>query len=198
MSKKLIIIEGSRNVGKTFLIDNIKMPITKYKFPFAKYFNECFVPTIQVHKRIKDINNLNQQPELFFLTLGYDITILDLLKQGIIKEDLIVDRGILSDIVFGIQSNRISLPEALEAWYWILDTYGEFFEVIYIKAQPNEDKRNKDMWDIYNQAETNEIYSMFMEITEMYYNYFTNDFTENSVIKFNDLITSIINEKDQI
>ena len=197
MKNSIIFIEGSRNVGKTFLIDSIDKDITKYKFPFAKYYNECFSYMSKIQNKIMKHEDINKRAELFYLTIGYDITILDLFKQGIIKEDLIVDRGILSDIIFGIQSGRVSLPEAIEAWFWILDTYGEFFEIIYIKAKHVEDNRNKDVWDIYNQTETNNLYEEFMEIGEVYVNYFTNNFDEDSVINFNKLITSIINEKDQ-
>lgn len=191
---KIIFIEGARNIGKTYLIDKLTKGILSYKFPFAKYFNESFT------KDISDTNKkeLNSKRELYYLTLGYDITILDLAKNGLISQDLIVDRGMLSNIIFGIQSGRISITEGMQAWEWLCTEYGDIFEIVYIKTKLNDDKRNKDMWDIYDQAETMSLYETFIEAANTHIYTFENKFDINSVDRFNTLIDDIFYESEEI
>lgn len=177
---KIKFIEGARNVGKTFLINSLNN-IQVYKFPFAKYFNDSYSLN-------KDPLSVNSNPELFFLTLGYDITILDLCKQGIIKDDIIVDRGILSDIIFGIQSGRITMQTGIDAWNWLFKEYGEYFEIIYIHADIKKDERGKDMWTIYSQSDTDKIYNEFVNTCNINMKYYKNNFDNISVDNFSNFI----------
>jgi hypothetical protein len=188
---KVIMIEGPRNVGKTFLIKSLGNKIPTYKFPFAKYFNESFSKV--------NTDEPNSIKELFYLTLGYDITILDLAKQGLLKEDLIVDRGILSNIIYGIQSGRISEDEGFEAWKWLNTEYKDYFSVIYIDV-PDEmqsaDNRNKDMWQMYDNTKTRKIYEDFILRIDKYFldtdqihdknnmSLFINNYSAESVTRF--------------
>ena len=182
------MIEGARNVGKTYLIDKLTQGIKTYKFPFAKYFNECF--TKDFNEDIK--KKANSKTELYFLTLGYDITILDLFKNGLISENLIADRGILSNIIFGIQSGRIPMEEGVKAWKWLCKEYGDIFQIVYVTTELNEDRRDKDMWDIYNQAETMDLYNKFIEMSSNTVVFeFINTFDDISVKGFNDTISNI-------
>lgn len=179
--------EGIRNTGKTYLVDNLNVGVKTYKFPFAKYFKESFAKGCPDNM----LKEWNSQRELYFLTLGYDITILDLMKQGIITEDLIVDRGILSNIVYGIQSGRIEQHDAKLAWDWLCKEYGEFFEVVYIHTEFKKDERNKDMWgDIYEQQKSSDLYQQFIMNTTILS--FQNKFDAHSVIRFNNCISRIL------
>lgn len=185
---KIIIIEGSRNVGKTFLIDKVKDIVSIYKFPFVKYFNESF--TNNIPDNIKQ--QFNDKRELFFLTLGYDITILDLMKKGLIKHDLIVDRGILSDIVFGLQSKRITENDAINAWKWLMNEYGQFFEIVYITSNNKEDNRNKDAWCHYNNTENVKLSIDFLKNVNYEPCIINNSFNNKSVENFRKCIIDLI------
>jgi len=191
---KVIFIEGARNVGKTYLIGNLKSDIQTYKFPFAKYFKESFS---KVH-RDEAMEEVNSKKELYYLTLGYDITILDLFKKGLISENLIVDRGFLSNLVFGVQSGRITVEEGIAAWSWLCKEYEDCFEVVYVCAQPNNDGRNKDAWDIYGQKETMDLYTEFMDTSHSNVMTFENKFDARSVYRFNSVIDNIFYEHEEI
>lgn len=191
---KLVMIEGARNVGKTYLIDKLTKGIQTYKFPFAKYFNESFAKEFSEAGK----KELNSKKELYYLTLGYDITILDLFKNGLISQDLIADRGILSNIVFGIQSGRISISEGMDAWEWLCEEYGDYFEIVYVTTKPKEDARNKDMWDIYDQAETMNLYNTFIQAAGTHVYEFENQFDDRSVERFNSAIDNIFYEHEEI
>lgn len=185
------MIEGARNVGKTHLINSLTAKIPTYKFPFAKFYNECFVQNYN-----DTPENINSKKELFYLTLGYDITILDLAKQGLLKENIIVDRGILTNLVFGIQSGRITEKEAKIAWEYLLFEYSGFFEVVYIKSDNKEDTRNKDMWSLYNKEETEKLYRIFltdMKISDLDPIIIKNNFDDDSIKNFNASINMINN-----
>lgn len=189
---KLVQIEGVRNCGKTYLVDRLNLGIKTYKFPFAKYFNESFTKNDDITTKVE----MNSKKELYYLTLGYDITVLDLMKQGIITQDLIVDRGILSNIVYGVQSGRISFDEGQEAWNWLCKEYGEFFEIIYIHTDFRKDERNKDMWgDIYEREKSADLYQHFIRGTNT--PQFQNKFDNESIIRFNDCIAEILFPDDK-
>lgn len=185
---KIILVEGIRCVGKSYLIDNLDNDIQTYKFPFAKYFNDSFTKGLND----KEKKEANSKRELFYLTFGYDITLFDLMKNGIIKQNIIVDRGILSDIVFGIQSGRITLDDGQEIWQWICKEYSEYFEIVYIHTNSKEDNRNKDMWDIYDREKTSAIYQLFIQ--NIHIHKFKNKFDKASVIAFNKCIEKINNK----
>jgi len=191
---KLIQIEGARNVGKTYLIGKLTKGMPTYKFPFAKYFNECYTVDADDEKK----KSMNSDRELYFLTLGYDITILDMFKNGLIGQDMIADRGILSNIIFGIQSGRISEWDGQRAWKWLCEEYGDIFEIVYIHTEPKEDKRNKDMWDIYDRDATMKLYDSFIESSRTHIYTIENKFDLHSIDRFNNLIDTILYEPEDI
>lgn len=182
---KLIMIEGARNVGKTYLSDSIDSRVARYKFPFAKYYNESFTAKLEPAEKA----SLNGDPRLYYLTLGYDITILDMFKQGLISESVILDRGVLSNIVFGIQSKRITLDEGRKAWDWIRAEYGGIFEIVYIHTDPVDDNRGKDMWTLYDRDETCRLYDMFIDDNVFK---IKNDFTDRGIFQFKSLVNDIL------
>lgn len=192
---KIIMIEGARNVGKTYLINSLENAQT-YKFPFSKYFNESYTDGLPDSAKM----NCNGEESLFYLTIGYDITILDLAKKGLLKTDLIVDRGILSDIIFAIQAGRIDYYNAIKAWNWLYTEYEDVFKIYYITTDLNTDNRNKDAWNIYDQKETMDLYNNFIEIGNRDFRYdihvFKNNFDDVSVTKFRNDIDLILNGMD--
>ena len=179
--KKLIIVEGARNVGKTYLIDKISS-LNKYKFPFAKYYNDAYSKTIDD----------NSNSELFYFTAGFDITLFDMHKNGLIQNNLMLDRGFLSNIVLGIQSKRITYEQGVKHLNYILNNYPNSFEIVYIIAPEKIDDRNKDAWEIYKQKETLELYDKFLKlIPTQYIHIQKNNFDEKDKYNFFDLIMKI-------
>lgn len=167
----VICIEGARNVGKSYLINQLNL-IT-YKFPFAKIANQI------------NINNTNDQ--LHYLSLGADIAFLELNKNT--NDKKIIDRNFLSSLVFGVQSRRISFETAVKQGKFIKENYN--FKIIYIEAYYKEDNRNKDNYTIYNQTETIELYKRLINKIKLDIIYFHNNFDEDSVLKFISLINNI-------
>lgn len=191
---KMLQIEGARNVGKTFLIDRLNVGIDTYKFPFAKFFNDAYTDGVD----LADKHIYNKKRELYYLTLGYDITILDLFKKGLIGQDLIVDRGILSNIIYGIQAERITFDDGLLYWKWLCKEYGEFFDILYIKADTKSDNRNKDMWNLYEQKETLKLYQDFFDVISDPVLVFDNKYDSGSVERFNRVVASIFETHEDI
>src|SRR3989344_2888201 len=94
----LFYIEGSRGSGKTFLAKHLKKEY--FKFQFVDWFKEL------------KLENKSKSTHLF--ALGKEIMLLQLSREGLLKNISIVDRGIISVLVWGITQSRISYKEALE------------------------------------------------------------------------------------
>ncbi len=182
--KPIIIIEGSRNVGKSFLIDSIKHHFGLYKVPFKPWFD-------YVHEG--NMNN-NGDKSLFYMPLGGEITTLDLYAKGILNKNLILDRFFLSNVVYGIQSGRIEKDEAYKNARYILDNYSDVIKIIHIEADPKEDDRNKDGWNIYDQGTSNDLYSSVYKDLNIQPIRFKNTFDKQSVLDFYNLIYGIYKE----
>jgi Cdc6-like AAA superfamily ATPase len=152
--KPIIIIEGSRNVGKTYLINSIEQHFKSYKYPFTDWFNTVYNNDIT--------NNINK--EIFYLCFGMETGIFDLYSKGLIDGPLILDRGFLSNAVFGIQSGRIQLNEVVINLKWQLNRWPNLFKIVYIESESIVDTRNKDNWSLYDNEKTKEIYQMLLLI----------------------------------
>lgn len=182
--KPIIIIEGSRNVGKSFLIDSIKHHFGLYKVPFKPWFDYVLDGKIQN----------NGDKSLFYMPLGGEITTLDLYSKGLLNKNLILDRFFLSNVVYGIQSGRIEKEEAYKNARYILDTYKDIIKVIYIEADFKEDNRNKDDWNLYDKETSNQLYKQVFGDLGVEYITFKNNFDKQSVIDFYNLTYGIYKE----
>jgi AAA+ ATPase superfamily predicted ATPase len=180
--KKLYLIEGSRNVGKTFLMNQLQN-IDKYKYPFSGYFNESFVGDFKE----LSVSDINLKSEIHYYSLAADTALLDLFQYDYFKNDLVADRGFISSLVHGVHSKRITYKQALNEGKYIVNKYKEFYKIILITANINEDNRDKDMWTIYNQKETNELYKKLLNDLNIGYIEFENTFDIESVQMFNHL-----------
>jgi hypothetical protein len=188
--KKLIQIEGSRNCGKTYLISQLDHNIHKiYKLPFINFYNKCYTKHLSTENKM----SLNNNKELFYFTVGYDVTILDLLKTNIIDTNIITDRGMLSNLVFGIQSKRITINTAYDVYSWLNEQYKDYMEIVYIKGINNnsDESRNKDTWKIYNKNETDDLYNELIEKLNIPILNINNNFDNQSIINFKFLIDKI-------
>ena len=121
----MIIVEGARNTGKTFLINEVCggfYPIKNFKFPFFEYY--------------KDLEITDNNTASSYLTIGRDLTLIEAINQDIMSNTFIMDRGFISSIVFAKlfrdekEENLINFINTLKDKI----TYKSKVDIIYIEA----------------------------------------------------------------
>jgi len=164
----VVFVDGARNVGKSYLINK---QINVYKFDFNKFIN--------------DFKLAANDSKLFYVNIGYNYTLLDMWSKDLLPKKLIVDRGILSDIVFGIMSGRISEDEGLLT----LKKFDTFdFKIIYVIADEIRDDRQKDNWK-YNQSIYDDIsIKLLNNLDKDKYVIFKNNRDSESLDRFNSVV----------
>lgn len=178
----IIVIEGARNVGKTFLLNSIKDKINVYKYPFSDWFNTIFD---------KDMSKNSLDP-MFYMPFGMETGILDIGSKGLLNGPLLVDRGFLSNAVFGIMTKRITKQQAIDNLKWLMKKWPNEYHIVYIDANIKNDDRNKDQWEIYDPIETRELYEELIFELQLNITMFYNHFDTESLTKFNETISNII------
>lgn len=177
----LVIFEGARNSGKTYLAqrasEHNKIPL--YKFEFVKWFN--------------DLNLKDESKETHLFALGKEVQLLQANRDGIL-DSIILDRGILTVLVWGVLSKRIDFDEATKELDLIMNSgLLKGCKIYYIHGDnPNKSDRNKDNWDFRdNTSDEKFLYEKFIShIIEKYpgsfedFSIFTfeNKFNETSII----------------
>ena len=176
----LVIFEGSRNSGKTYLAQKASEHnnVQLYKFEFAKWFNE--------------LNLSDDSRESHLFALGKELQLLQANRDGILHS-IILDRGFLTVLVWGILSKRISFDEAIEELNKIVHSgLLENCKVYYIHGDnPNKSERNKDNWDFRdNTSDEKFLYEkLILHLLDVYPSFdnfsicsFENKFDETSII----------------
>ena len=179
----LIIFEGARNSGKTYLAqrasEHNKIPL--YKFEFVKWFNNL---------GLKD-----DSKETHLFALGKEVQLLQANRDGIL-DSIILDRGILTVLVWGVLSKRIDFDEATKELDLIMNSgLLEGCKIYYIHGDnPDKSDRNKDNWDFRdNSSDEKFLYEKFISyILENYSGPFDNFSIYTFENKFNE--TSIITD----
>lgn len=176
----LVIFEGARNSGKTHLAQKAsefnKVPL--YKFEFVKWFNE--------------LNLSDDSRESHLFALGKELQLLQANRDGILNP-IILDRGFLTVLVWGVLSKRIPFEEALDELNKIVHSgLLENCKVYYIHGEnPNKSERNKDNWDFRdNTSDEKFLYEkLILHILNVYPSFenfsihsFENKFDETSII----------------
>lgn len=176
----LVIFEGARNSGKTYLAQKAseynKIPL--YKFEFVRWFNEL------------KLEDSSRDTHLF--ALGKELQLLQANRDGILQP-IILDRGFLTVLVWGVLSKRIDFEEALEELNKIIESnLLDNCKVFYVRGDnPNKSDRNKDNWDFRdNTSDEKYLYDKFIKhILETYPSFnnfsissFENKFNESSII----------------
>lgn len=174
----VIAIEGSKNVGKSYLIG--KSGDDSYKFPFQEYFKEF------IAKDDKDTGNGSK--EAFHFTTSFDVTLLSMIKANIIRpiSTVLIDRSYLSNLVLGEIQGRITHEEGLKYIDWlakkeILDV----MPILYIDKKHKEDGRavEKDKWEFLGYEQQKEVYEKYFKYLKDKYKIepyrFINDFNGN-------------------
>jgi hypothetical protein len=169
----LLIIEGPRRAGKTYLIAQQKtLPI--FKFDFNTNFSYW-----DFDKNSKDIH---------WFGLGKEIMLHELNLSGFLPK-MIVDRGILTNSVWGVFQKRITEEQAKKDLV-NFHKRGLFKDtkILLIEGQW-KGKRTKDIWDEddYRGEEENALFLSFSELLldlGVEVQSFHNNFDLESVISF--------------
>ncbi len=195
----IVLVEGHRHSGKTFLMEsffkeNTDPKIHYYKFAFAKY--------------IDDLGMRDQEtgPGVHYFSIANVMTILEL-NQTLLKDEVIVfDRSIFSAYVWSIYRERMGQFRLLEEFRKILSS--ELFsdvKLFYVERDESIEitKREKDYFGNFESADHEKelferIFSEFnAQITDTTRNNefsrMTNHFDEASSIHFNRMLNELIN-----
>jgi len=159
----------------------MKDKIDVYKYPFSDWFNTIF----------KDMSKNSEDP-MFYMPFGMETGMLDLTSKGLLDKPLLVDRGFLSNAVFGIMTGRITKEQAITNLKWLLEKWPKAYHIVYIDADIKEDDRNKDKWEIYDPIKTRMIYEDLMNELEFNVTIFKNKFNNESLEEFDEIVCQII------
>ena len=127
--------------------------------------------------------------------------LLQLNRDGFIKEDCIVDRGFLTVLSWGVLENRINEDEAFNQ-FDMLHSSGLLRDivVIYIEGQnPNKRSEPKDQWDEIEKSnlerESYERMLKYSESKDLGFNLirFVNNFNEESISELSKIIENVRN-----
>ena len=195
----ILVIEGHRHSGKTFLIEkffeqNTNPKVHYYKFQFAKYID-------QLEMRDQDAG-----PGVHYFSIANVLTILEL-NQTILKDQILVfDRCIFSAYVWSIYRERMDQFRLLGEFQKILnsDLY-QNSKVVYVNRADKIEikKREKDYFSNFENADAEKelferIFSEFRdEINDSSRNNdfvrLTNHFNNESIDEFNQMLNNLIN-----
>lgn len=174
----LIIVEGSRKSGKSYLISKqSELPV--FKFDFNSNFSAW-----NFNKKTEDVH---------WFGLGKEVMLHELNSSGFLNK-MIVDRGILTNSVWGVFQGRVTKEQAqkdLENFY----QRGLFKDtrILLIEGEYKE-SRNKDIWDdedsrVHEERDLFTSFSLFLKGLGVEVITFTNNFDLDSIERFKKEIT---------
>lgn len=195
----MIIVEGAQSVGKTTMIDHLSTfgntrEFKTYKFPYVTYFREFL--------KKYDGDTGDSSRECHHFTTGYDVTLLSMNKV-IPMNNLVVDRGFITNIVFSIVENRSDEDEGFHYIDW-LDREGLLKNVsmVYIRRKDENftPDRNKDEWEFLHKAakgytEQDKLYTKFIKYTEskgVTVVTIVNEFNPPSLFRFENAVEDLV------
>lgn len=177
----LIIVEGARKSGKSFLINSQRI------YPVFKFdFNGAF-SGLEFEKNSTDAH---------YLGLGKELMIQQLNHFGFFDYPFIVDRGIITNTVWAVFQKRISMEKAKKELEWVVSTgilRNTDFVAIY---GTSSESRTKDLWDE-DDSRVNEEINLFEEIYHFLeqkgikIHRFYNQFDRQSEETFNEFLKSL-------
>ena len=169
----LLLIEGCRRSGKTYLTQK-QDTLPVFKFDFNTNFS---------------LWNFEKNNEsVHWLGLGKEIMLHELDQSGYLPK-MIIDRGILTNTVWGVFQKRITIQEARKD----LENFVSrgFFKgcKILLVSGVSLNERTKDIWDEEDKRGPEETYlfHMFSDVLKdlgVDVTNFTNDMDESSVARF--------------
>ena len=198
----MIYIEGPRNAGKTYLLERyLKENPNKfytYKFPYFSLYEDL------------DLNKeLNAGT---YFSYGKDLDLLSLAKMNLLPENLILDRGFVSTIIFAMIFRKAKEEEMTKYIELIKEKYQQVkMNILYV--EPNVSNRDALGLSEDREKDNNELPTLNLvgdSILDSTYQFkykwvleqllnqpninihrFTNNFDEESVTSFNYLVNSL-------
>lgn len=190
----MIVFEGCRNTGKTFLSELVSMSldIPRFQYDF-----------IGVYKSFEIIDHDPVSQHDF--SVGKETMIMQLNKENLLPANMIHDRGFLTVLSWGISQKRISKEEAINQLLYLKESgLLKRIKVIYIEGKnPSTSTRVKDIWD---ETERNnlekEAYDFIIEkleeicldVTDFSIYRFKNNFDEHSSKTILQYVRNIISQ----
>ena len=195
----IIMIEGHRHSGKTYLIEkffeqNTNPNVHYYKFQFAKYIDEL------------GMRDQETGPGVHYFSIANVLTILELNNTLLKDKILVFDRCIFSAYVWSIYRERMGQFRLVEEFRKIL-TSDLFNDVKLLYVERDEDikisKREKDYFGNFENADHEKelferIFSEFNpQITDSArmneFSRMINEFNDSSSAQFNQMLNDLIN-----
>jgi len=198
----LILVEGSRHVGKTHLMDaffaqNTDPRVQYYKFQFSKYLSDL------------GLEDQETGPGIHYFSIANVLTIFEL-NNTIFKDKILVfDRSIFSAYVWSMYRRRMHEGRLMDEFEAVLSNSELFHDVSVLhitrSADLNDSDRDKSH-DYFDNFENPEIESRYF--SKVYYQmtrhmadttrnnsleYFNNNFDEESIARFNKTMNNIVN-----
>lgn len=144
----LIIIEGSRKSGKTYFT-NSQTWFPVFKFDFNSLYTSLNLPA--------------EGAKTHHIGLGKEIMVQQLNRDGFLP-DVMMDRGIITNSVWGILNKRVSKKSVYAELDYMLENglfKNTFFFLI---TGTSPEKREKDVWDYMDDKIPQET-ELFLEFT---------------------------------
>lgn len=195
----IILIEGHRHSGKTFLMEkffeeNKDPKIQYYKFQFAKYIESL------------GLRDQEDGPGIHYFSIANVLTILEL-NQSILKDQVIVfDRCIFSAYVWSIYRERMDKDRLTNEFRKILNSeLWQNCKILYVSrpTEINTEVREKDYFGNFEnlESEKNLFDNLFSEFIEVITDYklknslirFKNNFDQLSEERFIAVLTQLAN-----
>lgn len=127
----LFVIEGARKSGKTFFI-NSQNWIPVFKFDFNGLYTSLNLPA--------------EGEKTHHLGLGKELMVQQLNRDGFLPH-LMMDRGVITNSVWGVLNNRVKLRSVLDELDYMLKN-DLFRNTIFFHIKgTSPEKREKDVWD---------------------------------------------------
>lgn len=145
----LFIIEGARKSGKTYFVSSQSW-IPVFKFDFNNLYNSLNLPA--------------EGEKTHHIGLGKELMVHQLNRDGFLG-DVMMDRGVITNSVWGVLNNRVSrksVYEELDYMLWNNLFKNTFFFLI---TGTSQEKRNKDVWDYMDEKIPQES-ALFLEFSE--------------------------------
>jgi len=195
----IIMIEGARHSGKTYVIEkffekNTNPKVHYYKFQFAKH--------------IDDLGMRDQEtgPGVHYFSIANVLTILEL-NETLLKDHILVfDRCIFSAYVWSIYRERMGTFRLLEEFRKILNSkLYQNVKLLYVERDESIEiiKREKDYFGNFENSDRekelferifSEFKSQITDSTKMNeFSRMINEFDEESSTEFNQMLNDLIN-----
>ena len=176
----MIIIEGARNVGKTFLLDSLDDTYIKYKFSFGDYYRKF---------------ELNDKQKGIGFGIGKDLQIMKLHKEGFIPRELIMDRGFISCAIYSVLEGRCSIEWAEAYFKYVIDNFydPDTMKILYVYGRNSSKRVRKDAWLNVSREDELELYEFFNSKIPTLKSY-ENEFNKHDKTMFSMEINTILAE----